>query len=146
MRNTLIVFALLAVGLDLRDAGVRKPAPHERLEREGVGPDAVERRERAAEHEAGDLMSRITNDMDTLQQAISFALVNVAIIVLKVETRFGLSLGGEPADALAASTGLPAELLTRWRDQALMFASADLRRAPVEFFSTTALASRIAFC
>ncbi len=28
-------------------------------------------------------------------------------------------MSGEPADALAASTGLPAELLTRWRDQAL---------------------------
>jgi len=28
----------------------------------------------------------------------------------------------------------------RWRDEAMMFASADLRRAPVEFFSTTALA------
>ncbi len=30
-----------------------------------------------AEHEAGDLMSRITNDTETIQQAISFALVNV---------------------------------------------------------------------
>ncbi len=30
-----------------------------------------------AEHEAGNLMSRITNDMDTLQQTISFALVQV---------------------------------------------------------------------
>jgi hypothetical protein len=28
----------------------------------------------------------------------------------------------------------------RWRDEAMMFASADLRRAPVEFFATTALA------
>ncbi|MGI6207490.1 MAG: ABC transporter ATP-binding protein [Anaerolineae bacterium] len=28
-------------------------------------------------HEAGDLMSRITNDMETIQQAISFALVSV---------------------------------------------------------------------
>jgi hypothetical protein len=28
----------------------------------------------------------------------------------------------------------------RWRDEALMFASADLRRAPVEFFAPTALA------
>ncbi len=31
-----------------------------------------------AEHEVGDLMSRITNDSDTIQQALSFALVNVA--------------------------------------------------------------------
>ncbi len=31
-----------------------------------------------AEHEAGDLMSRITNDTSTIEQAISFALVNVA--------------------------------------------------------------------
>jgi ATP-binding cassette subfamily B protein len=30
-----------------------------------------------AEHEAGDLMSRITNDSETIQQAISFALINV---------------------------------------------------------------------
>ena len=30
-----------------------------------------------AENEAGNVMSRITNDMDTIQQAISFALVNV---------------------------------------------------------------------
>src|SRR5512145_1554247 len=30
-----------------------------------------------AEHEAGDLMSRITNDTETINQAISFALVNV---------------------------------------------------------------------
>ena len=30
-----------------------------------------------AEREAGDLMSRITNDMETIQQAISFALVSV---------------------------------------------------------------------
>ncbi len=29
------------------------------------------------EHESGDLMSRITNDAETIQQAISFALVNV---------------------------------------------------------------------
>jgi ATP-binding cassette, subfamily B, multidrug efflux pump len=31
-----------------------------------------------AEHEAGDLMSRITNDTETITQAINFALVNVA--------------------------------------------------------------------
>ena len=31
-----------------------------------------------AEHEAGSVMSRITNDMDTIQQAISFVLVSVA--------------------------------------------------------------------
>jgi len=30
-----------------------------------------------AEHEAGDLMSRITNDSETIQQAFSFALINV---------------------------------------------------------------------
>lgn len=30
------------------------------------------------EHDAGDLMSRITNDTETIQQALSFALVNVA--------------------------------------------------------------------
>jgi ATP-binding cassette subfamily B multidrug efflux pump len=31
-----------------------------------------------AENEAGDLMSRITNDSETIQQAVNFALVNVA--------------------------------------------------------------------
>ena len=30
-----------------------------------------------AEHEAGDLMSRITNDTSAIEQAFSFALVNV---------------------------------------------------------------------
>ena len=30
-----------------------------------------------AKNEAGDVMSRLTNDMDTLQQALSFALVQV---------------------------------------------------------------------
>jgi ATP-binding cassette subfamily B protein len=35
-----------------------------------------------AENEAGNLMSRITNDSDTIQQAISFALINVASGVL----------------------------------------------------------------
>ncbi|NPV08673.1 MAG: ABC transporter ATP-binding protein [Anaerolineae bacterium] len=30
-----------------------------------------------SQHEAGDLMSRITNDMETIQQAVSFALVSV---------------------------------------------------------------------
>ena len=35
-----------------------------------------------AENEAGNLMSRITNDSDTIQQAISFALINVVSGVL----------------------------------------------------------------
>ena len=35
-----------------------------------------------AEHEAGDLMSRITNDTETIGQAINFALVNVASGIL----------------------------------------------------------------
>jgi ATP-binding cassette subfamily B multidrug efflux pump len=35
-----------------------------------------------AEHEAGDLMSRITNDAETINQALSFALVNVLSGVL----------------------------------------------------------------
>ena len=34
------------------------------------------------EHEAGDLMSRITNDAETIQQALSFALVSVLSGVL----------------------------------------------------------------
>ena len=35
-----------------------------------------------AEHEAGDLMSRITNDSETIQQAVNFALINVLSGVL----------------------------------------------------------------
>jgi len=35
-----------------------------------------------AEHESGDLMSRITNDTETIAQAINFALVNVASGIL----------------------------------------------------------------
>ncbi|HSB65749.1 MAG TPA: ABC transporter transmembrane domain-containing protein, partial [Anaerolineales bacterium] len=35
-----------------------------------------------ADHEAGDLMSRITNDTDTIQQVVSFALVSVVSGVL----------------------------------------------------------------
>jgi len=37
-----------------------------------------------AEQEAGNVMSRITNDMETIQQAISFALVNVTSGVLLI--------------------------------------------------------------
>ncbi len=37
-----------------------------------------------AEHEVGDLMSRITNDISTIQQAINFALVNVLTGVLLI--------------------------------------------------------------
>ena len=35
-----------------------------------------------ADHETGDLMSRITNDTDTIQQVVSFALVSVASGIL----------------------------------------------------------------
>lgn len=35
-----------------------------------------------ADHESGDLMSRITNDTDTIQQVVSFALVSVASGIL----------------------------------------------------------------
>jgi ATP-binding cassette subfamily B protein len=37
-----------------------------------------------AENEAGDLMSRITNDSETIQQAISFALINVLSGILLI--------------------------------------------------------------
>jgi ATP-binding cassette subfamily B protein len=37
-----------------------------------------------AEHEVGDLMSRITNDISTIQQAINFALINVLTGVLLI--------------------------------------------------------------
>jgi ATP-binding cassette subfamily B multidrug efflux pump len=37
-----------------------------------------------SEHEVGDLMSRITNDISTIQQAINFALVNVLTGVLLI--------------------------------------------------------------
>ncbi len=65
-----------------------------------------------AEHEVGDLMSRITNDSDTIQQAISFALVNVlsgsllivwvAITMLTLSPAYGLiSLSVVPIMAVA---------------------------------------------
>lgn len=37
-----------------------------------------------AEHEAGDIMSRFTNDSETIQQALSFALVNVLSSILLI--------------------------------------------------------------
>ena len=50
-----------------------------------------------SENEAGDLMSRITNDAETIQQAISFALVNVfggiLLIIWVVLTMLGKNVG-----------------------------------------------------
>ncbi len=37
-----------------------------------------------AEHEAGDIMSRFTNDSETIQQALSFALINVLSSILLI--------------------------------------------------------------
>ncbi len=73
-----------------------------------------------AEHEAGDVMSRITNDADTIQQALSFALVNVVggllLLVWITYTMLRLSF----AYALIALVTVPFMwFATRWfSDQA----------------------------
>ena len=65
-----------------------------------------------AEHEAGDLMSRITNDTETIQQAINFALVNVLsgvlLIVWTAYKMFTLSVGY----ALVSLVVIPAMAIT----------------------------------
>ncbi len=66
-------------------------------------------------HEAGDVMSRFTNDMDTLQQALAFALINVLqgglLILWIVYTMFSKSI----PFALISLLTLPAMFIaTRW--------------------------------
>jgi len=67
-----------------------------------------------ATHEAGDVMSRITNDTDTIQQALSFALVNVVrgalLIVWIAYTMLSKSLGY----ALVSLAVVPFMYLVTW--------------------------------
>lgn len=67
-----------------------------------------------SEHEAGDLMSRITNDTDTIQQALSFALINVLggalLIVWVAYAMFSLSI----PYALVSLAVVPVMILVTW--------------------------------
>ena len=60
-----------------------------------------------AEQEAGDLMSRITNDAETIQQALSFALVNVVSGVLLLVWIGYNMLALSPAFALLSLVVVP---------------------------------------
>ena len=68
-----------------------------------------------AEHEAGDLMSRITNDSETIGQAFGFALVNViGGILLLVWIVYNMLLKSIPF-ALISLLGVPAMIIaTLW--------------------------------
>ncbi|MDX1413494.1 MAG: ABC transporter ATP-binding protein, partial [Candidatus Promineifilaceae bacterium] len=66
-------------------------------------------------HEVGDIMSRFTNDMDTLSQAISFALIQVIqgilLIVLIIVLMFSLSI---PFSLISLITLPLMFIATRW--------------------------------
>jgi ATP-binding cassette, subfamily B, multidrug efflux pump len=68
-----------------------------------------------SEHEAGDLMSRITNDSETIGQAFGFALVNVVGgVVLLVWIVYNMLLKSVPF-ALISLLGVPAMIVaTLW--------------------------------
>ncbi len=63
------------------------------------------------EHEAGDTMSRITNDADTIQQGVNFALVQVLGGVLLIVWIAYKMLGRSVAYALVAMSVLPLMIL-----------------------------------
>ncbi len=68
-----------------------------------------------AENEAGNLMSRITNDSETIQQALNFALVNVASGVLLIGWIIFNMLAKSPAFALISLSVVPLMWVsTRW--------------------------------
>jgi ATP-binding cassette subfamily B protein len=67
-----------------------------------------------AENEAGAVMSRITNDMDTLQQAISFVLVSVASGVLLIVWIGAAMLRLSPAYALISMSVIPLMVVVTW--------------------------------
>jgi ATP-binding cassette subfamily B multidrug efflux pump len=73
-----------------------------------------------AEHEAGDLMSRITNDAETINQALSFALMNVLTGVLLLVWIAYTMLTKSPPFALLSLAVLPVMIIaTLWfSDQA----------------------------
>jgi ATP-binding cassette subfamily B protein len=73
-----------------------------------------------AEHEAGDLMSRITNDAETIQQALSFALVNVLSgVLLLVWVAYNMLSKSAPFALLSLAVSPVMLLATLWfSDQA----------------------------
>jgi ATP-binding cassette subfamily B protein len=67
-----------------------------------------------AEHEAGAVMSRITNDMDTLQQAISFVLVQVLSGALLIVWIGIVMLQMSVPYALISMSVIPLMILATW--------------------------------
>ena len=67
-----------------------------------------------AENEAGAVMSRITNDMDTLQQAISFVLVSVASGALLIVWIGVAMLRLNPVYALISMSVIPLMVVVTW--------------------------------
>ncbi|MFW5943183.1 MAG: ABC transporter ATP-binding protein, partial [Chloroflexota bacterium] len=66
-------------------------------------------------HEAGDVMSRFTNDIDTIQQVITFALVNVAQGVLLIAWIIVTMLSKNVPFSVVSLLPLPLMFLaTRW--------------------------------
>ena len=63
-------------------------------------------------HEAGDVMSRVTNDMDTIQQMFNFALLNVVRGVLLILFIVGTMLRLNVPYALISLTIVPAMVVT----------------------------------
>jgi ATP-binding cassette subfamily B multidrug efflux pump len=67
-----------------------------------------------AEHEAGDLMSRITNDSETIGNAFNFALINVVSgILLLVWIVYNMFTRNVPF-ALISLLGVPAMIVATW--------------------------------
>ena len=67
-----------------------------------------------AEHEAGDLMSRITNDSETIGQAVNFALINVISgILLLVWISYNMLTRSLPF-ALISLVAAPAMIVATW--------------------------------
>ncbi|MBX3004856.1 MAG: ABC transporter ATP-binding protein [Anaerolineales bacterium] len=73
-----------------------------------------------AENEVGDLMSRITNDSDTIQQALSFALVNVVSgVLLLVWIAYNMLTKNVPFALLSMAIAPFMAIVTLWfSDQA----------------------------
>ncbi|NUM43780.1 MAG: ABC transporter ATP-binding protein [Anaerolineales bacterium] len=68
-----------------------------------------------SENEAGDLMSRITNDSETIQQAISFALINVLSgILLIVWTAYNMLVRSVPFALLSLAIAPVMLFATNW--------------------------------
>ena len=67
-----------------------------------------------AEHESGAVMSRITNDMDTLQQAISFVLVQVLSGLLLIVWIGIVMLQMSVPYALVSMSVIPLMILATW--------------------------------